>query len=74
MSSTLAEKIVSSIEPFVGKFIAEAALKTQSAVIGKTVESINQEDLDRLAERIGEAMRIFGKDGSAIAQSIKSIR
>ncbi len=74
MSSTLADKIVSSIEPFVGKFIAEAALKTQSAVIGKRVESINQEDLDRLAERIGEAMRIFGKDSGEIAQSIKSIR
>ena len=74
MSSSLADKIVSSIEPFVGKFIAEAALKTQSAVIGKTVESINQDDLDRLAERIGQAMTIFGKDGGEIAQSIKSIR
>ena len=74
MSSSLADKIVSSIEPFVGKFIAEAALKTQSAVIGKTVESINQDDLDRLAERIGQTMTIFGKDGGEIAQSIKSIR
>ncbi len=73
MPNELANMIVSAIEPYVGKVVAQAGLKTQSAKIGKTMDTIEDEDKSKLAQLIGKAMKAFGKDGEAITNAINSV-
>ena len=73
MPNELANKIIASIEPFVGRVVAQAGIKTQCKKIGKTLDTIERSDLPALADYIAEAMKFFGKDETAIRNAIRSI-
>ena len=45
MPNDLANKIISSIEPYVGRVVAQAGLKTQCRKIGKNLETIDRAKL-----------------------------
>lgn len=73
MPNELANKIIDVIEVFMGKIVAQATVKTKCAMIGKTLDTIERNDLDKLAECVAEAMKSFGKDDVAIRNAIKSV-
>ncbi len=73
MPNELANKILAILETSVGKVVAQAGLSAQCAKLGKTMDNIDEGDLRKLAESIGGAMNVFGKDGNAISREIRSL-
>ncbi len=73
MPNELADKVIKSLEPYIGKVIAQASLKTQCAKLGIPMDSLDPSYIDKLAELISKAMESFGKDGDKINQAIKSV-
>ena len=74
MSNVLADKLIESLEPLLGSVVATAALQTQAAKIGKTIDTIDSNDLEKLAKILGSAMSGFGKNVTAITEAIMSVR
>ena len=74
MPNVLANKIISLLEPLVGSIVAQAGLKTQCGKLGKTWDSIDSADLDKLADLIGMALSAFGNNGDEIKHGIISLK
>ncbi len=74
MANDLANKLIESLEPLLGGVVAAAALQVQSAKIGKTMDTIDKNDLEKLAKVLASAMSGFGKNVTAITEAIMSVK
>ena len=73
MPNELAKKIIDSVTPIAGKIISHVSLKIACVQMNKTMETIEEDDLEKLSRLVGTAMAAVGKNGAEISAKIRSL-
>jgi hypothetical protein len=75
MENGYGKKIEQLLSPLVGEFIAKMAVKSQCKSIGITPDNIQQQNLETLSKKIGDALAFHGHKDEAnkIVAAIKNM-
>ena len=75
MTQAYSDRIQALLEPLVGAFVARRAVNFQCKSMGITPEQIGPSNLAALADKIGRALEVQGKqaDAKAIVERIRSL-
>jgi hypothetical protein len=63
MANLLAQRIEETLRPVIGTVLATVSVDVEAKRIGKTVDTIDREDLDAISDNLVEALRlVVGQD------------
>ena len=75
MPNILAERIEETLRPVIGTVLATVSVDVEAKRIGKTVESIDRDDLGEIADNLVDALRlVVGQDlAQAAATRVRNL-
>jgi hypothetical protein len=63
MANLLAQRIEETLRPVIGTVLATVSVDVEAKRIGKTVDTIDRDDLDAISENLVDALRlVVGQD------------
>lgn len=71
MPNLLAERIEETLRPVIGTVLATVSVDVEAKRIGKTVDSIDRDDLNQIADNLVDALRLVVGQDLALAASAR---